>query len=150
MRSRPRRRDPDLGAGLHVDDRKKSSIRSIDLNIDKAWKDFAGGGTIPYLGVGAHSDWADANPTSAEALHHYKLAWNGCRRTRTRRAVAGQGRAAEELKAVAAMIKSNERLAMKLTKAGEIKKDIQAVYKAAWTSTTCRACRRMLRSTTSR
>jgi len=28
------------------------------------------------------------------------------------------------------MIKSNERLAMKLTKASEIKKDIQAVYKA--------------------
>ena len=41
-----------------------------------------------------------------------------------------KGAAPEELKAVAAMIKSNERLAMKLTKAGEIKKDIQAVYKA--------------------
>jgi ABC-type nitrate/sulfonate/bicarbonate transport system substrate-binding protein len=35
-----------------------------------------------------------------------------------------------ELKAVAAMIKSNERLAMKLTKASEIRKDIEAVYKA--------------------
>ena len=41
-----------------------------------------------------------------------------------------KGAPPEELKAVAAMIKSNERLAMKLTKAGEIKKDIQAVYKA--------------------
>ena len=36
----------------------------------------------------------------------------------------------EELKAVAAMIKSNERLAMKLTSAVDIKKDIEAVYKA--------------------
>ena len=32
--------------------------------------------------------------------------------------------------AVAAMIKSNERLAMKLTKASEVRKDIEAVYKA--------------------
>src|SRR6187401_2994070 len=38
---------------------KKASIRTIDLNIAKAWKDFNGGGTIPYLGVGAHADWAD-------------------------------------------------------------------------------------------
>src|SRR5216684_2208029 len=33
---------------------KKPSIRAIDLNIAKTWKDFAGGGTILYLGVGAH------------------------------------------------------------------------------------------------
>ena len=41
-----------------------------------------------------------------------------------------KGAPPEELKAVAAMIKSNERLAMKFTKAGEIKTDIQSVYKA--------------------
>src|SRR5437870_6318157 len=40
---------------------KKPSIRTIPLGIEKTWKD-SGGGTIPYLGVGAHADWADANP----------------------------------------------------------------------------------------
>jgi len=111
---------------------KKSSIRSIDLNIDKAWKDFAGGGTIPYLGVGAHSEWADANPDKVQKLYTiYKLAVEWVQKNPDEAApLLAKGAPPEELKAVAAMIKSNERLAMKLTKAGEIKKDIQAVYKA--------------------
>jgi len=111
---------------------KKSSIRTIDLNIEKAWKDFNGGGTIPYLGVGAHSDWADANPDKVQKLYTiYKLAVEWVQKNPDEAApLLAKGAPPEELKAVAAMIKSNERLAMKLTKAGEIKKDIQAVYKA--------------------
>ena len=111
---------------------KKSSIRTIDLNIDKTWKDFAGGGTIPYLGVGAHSEWADANPDKVQKLYTiYKLAVEWVQKNPDEAApLLAKGAPPEELKAVAAMIKSNERLAMKLTKAGEIKKDIQAVYKA--------------------
>jgi len=111
---------------------KKSSIRTIDLNIEKAWKDFNGGGTIPYLGVGAHSDWADANPDKVQKLYTiYKAAVEWVQKNPDEAApLLAKGAPPEELKAVAAMIKSNERLAMKLTKAGEIKKDIQAVYKA--------------------
>ena len=111
---------------------KKSSIRTIDLNIAKTWKDFNGGGTIPYLGVGAHSDWADANPDKVQKLYTiYKLAVEWVQKNPDEAApLLAKGAPPEELKAVAAMIKSNERLAMKLTKAGEIKKDIQAVYKA--------------------
>src|SRR3954467_5694152 len=48
---------------------KKPSVRLVDLNIEKAWKDFNGGGTIPYLGVGAHSEWADANPEKVQKLY---------------------------------------------------------------------------------
>jgi NitT/TauT family transport system substrate-binding protein len=111
---------------------KKSSIRTIDLNIAKTWKDFNGGGTIPYLGVGAHSDWADANPDKVQKLYTiYKLAVEWVQKNPDEAApLLAKGAPPEELKAVAAMIKSNERLAMKLTKANEIKKDIQAVYKA--------------------
>jgi ABC-type nitrate/sulfonate/bicarbonate transport system substrate-binding protein len=111
---------------------KKPSVRLVDLNIEKAWKDFAGGGTIPYLGVGAHSDWADANPDKVQKLYTiYKAAVEWVQKNPEEAApLLAKGAAPEELKAVAAMIKSNERLAMKLTKAGEIKKDIQAVYKA--------------------
>ena len=111
---------------------KKPSIRTIDLNIEKTWKDFNGGGTIPYLGVGAHADWADANPDKVQKLYTiYKAAVEWVQKNPDEAApLLAKGAPPEELKAVAAMIKSNERLAMKLTKAGEIKKDIQAVYKA--------------------
>src|SRR5262245_59452534 len=35
---------------------KKPSIRTLDLDIEKTWKAFAGGSALPYLGVGAHAD----------------------------------------------------------------------------------------------
>ena len=110
---------------------KKSSIHTIDLNIAKTWKEF-GGTTIPYLGVGAHSDWADANPDKVQKLYTtYKAAVEWVQKNPDEAApLLAKGAPADELKAVAAMIKSNERLAMKLTKAADIKKDIQAVYKA--------------------
>ena len=111
---------------------KKPSIRTIDLNIAKSWQAFNGGGTIPYLGVGAHSDWADANPDKVQKLYTiYKAAVEWVQKNPDQAApLLAKGAPPEELKAIAAMIKSNERLAMKLTKAGEVKKDIQAVYKA--------------------
>ena len=111
---------------------KKPSIRTIDLNIAKSWQAFNGGGTIPYLGVGAHSDWADANPDKVQKLYTiYKAAVEWVQNNPDQAApLLAKGAPPEELKAIAAMIKSNERLAMKLTKAGEVKKDIQAVYKA--------------------
>lgn len=110
---------------------KKPSIRTIDLNIAKTWKDF-GGGTIPYLGVGAHADWADANPDKVQKLYTiYKAAVEWVQKNPDEAApLLAKGAPPEELKAVAAMIKSNERLAMKLTKTTDIKKDIQSVYKA--------------------
>ena len=111
---------------------KKSTIRTIDLNIDKTWQAFNGGGTIPYLGVGAHSDWADANPDKVQKLYStYKAAVEWVQKNPDEAApLLAKGAPPEELKAVAAMIKSNERLAMKLTKAGDVKKDILAVFKA--------------------
>jgi NitT/TauT family transport system substrate-binding protein len=110
---------------------KKSSIRAIDLNIAKTWKDF-GGGTIPYLGVGAHSEWADANPDKVQKLYAaYKAAAEWVQKNPDEAApLLAKGAPPEELKAVAAMIRSNERLGMKFVAANDIKKDIEAVYKA--------------------
>jgi NitT/TauT family transport system substrate-binding protein len=110
---------------------KKSSIRTIDLGIAKTWKDF-GGGTIPYLGVGAHADWADANPGTVQKLYTiYKEAVEWVQKNPEEAApLLAKGAPPDELKAIAAMIKSNERLAMKLTTASDIRKDIEAVYKA--------------------
>lgn len=110
---------------------KKPSIRTLDLNIAKTWKE-AGGNTIPYLGVGAHTDWANANPDKVQKLYNiYKAAIDWVQKNPEAAApLLAKGAPEAELKAVAAMIKSNERLAMKLTKPADIKKDIEAVYKA--------------------
>ncbi|CAM9892922.1 unnamed protein product [Phaeothamnion confervicola] len=110
---------------------KKPSIRAIDLQIQKTWKDF-GGGTIPYLGVGAHADWADANPAAVQKLFTaYKQAAEWVQKNPDEAApLLAKGAPPDELKAVAAMIRSNERLGLSFKAAGDIKKDIEAVYKA--------------------
>ena len=94
---------------------KKPGIRTIDLNLAKTWQAFNGGGTIPYLGVGAHSDWADANPDKVQKLYTiYKAAVEWVQKNPDEAApLLAKGAPPEELKAVAARIKSNERLAMK-------------------------------------
>ncbi len=54
---------------------KKPDIRTLDIDIEKTWKAFAGGSRIPYLGVGAHADWADKNPALVGKLYAtYKAA----------------------------------------------------------------------------
>ena len=110
---------------------KKPSIRTIDLDIQKTWKAF-GGGTIPYLGVGAHADWADANPALVQKLFTaYKQAAEWVTKNPDEAApLLAKGAPPEELKAVAGMIRSNERLGMSFKAAADIKKDIEAVYKA--------------------
>jgi ABC-type nitrate/sulfonate/bicarbonate transport system substrate-binding protein len=111
---------------------KKPTIRTIDLNIAKTWKDAGGGATIPYLGVGAHTDWANANPDKVQKLYTiYKAAIEWVQKNPDAAApLLAKGAPEAELKAVAEMIKSNERLAMKLTKSSEVRKDIEMVYKA--------------------
>jgi NitT/TauT family transport system substrate-binding protein len=111
---------------------KKANIRTIPLDIAAAWKKFGGGASIPYLGVGAHAEWADANPASVQKLYTtYKMAVEWVQKNPDEAApLLAKGAPPEELKAIAAMIKSNERLAMKITAANDIKKDIEAVYKA--------------------
>ena len=50
---------------------KKPDIRTLDIDIEKTWKAFAGGSRIPYLGVGAHADWAEQNQALVrQALRH--------------------------------------------------------------------------------
>ena len=130
---RPRRRDPDLGAGLHADARQEARASAPSTSTSpRPGRTSPAAARIPYLGVGAHADWADANPDKVQKLYTiYKAAVEWVQKNPDEAApLLAKGAPPEELKAVAAMIKSNERLAMKLTKAGEIKKDIQAVYKA--------------------
>jgi NitT/TauT family transport system substrate-binding protein len=111
---------------------KKPSIRTLDLDITKTWKAFAGTSNLPYLGVGAHADWAAANPGTVQKLYSaYKEAAEWVAKNPVEAApLLTKGATPDELKAVAEMIRSNERLGLNFKAAGEIRKEIEAVYKA--------------------
>jgi NitT/TauT family transport system substrate-binding protein len=111
---------------------KKPSIRTLDLDITKTWKAFAGTSNLPYLGVGAHADWAAVNPGTVQKLYSaYKEAAEWVAKNPVEAApLLTKGATPDELKAVAEMIRSNERLGLNFKAAGEIRKEIEAVYKA--------------------
>src|SRR6476660_3603526 len=111
---------------------KKPDIRTVDMGIEKTWKEFAGGSRIPYLGVGAHSDWAEQNPALVAKLYAtYKAAAEWIAKNPDEAApLLAPGASAEDVKSMAALIRSNERLAMSLVPANDIRKEIEAVYKA--------------------
>lgn len=111
---------------------KKPDIRTLDSNIQATWKAFAGGSRIPYLGVAAHSDWADQNPALvAKVYATYKAAAEWIAKNPDEAAPLVAPRAsAEDVKSMAALIRSNERLAISLAPGNDIRKEIEAVYKA--------------------
>jgi len=111
---------------------KKPEIRTLDLAIAATWKSFAGGARIPYLGVGAHADWADQNPALVAKLYAtYKAAaeWIVHNPDEAAPLVAPKS-TPDDLKAMASLIRSNERLALSLAPAGEVRHEIEAVYQA--------------------
>lgn len=111
---------------------KKPSIRTLDLAMEQTWKSFAGGSRIPYLGVGAHADWADQNPALVAKLYAaYKAAAEWILKNPDEAApLVAPGASADDLKAMASLIRSNERLAISLAAAGEVRREIEAVYRA--------------------
>jgi len=111
---------------------KKPDIRTLDLEIEKTWKAFAGGTRIPYLGVGAHADWADNNPALVAKLYAtYKAAADWIVKNPDEAApLVAPGATPDDVKAMASLIRNNERLAMSLVGANEVRKEIEAVYKA--------------------
>jgi ABC-type nitrate/sulfonate/bicarbonate transport system substrate-binding protein len=111
---------------------KKPSIRTLDIGIEKTWKAFAGGTRIPYLGVAAHADWADQNPALVAKLYAtYKAAAEWIAKNPDEAApLVAPGASAEDVKSMATLIRSNERLAMSLVPANDVRGEIEAVYKA--------------------
>jgi NitT/TauT family transport system substrate-binding protein len=111
---------------------KKPDIHTLDSAIEQTWKAFAGGSRIPYLGVGAHSDWAEQNPALVAKLYAtYKAAGEWIAKNPDEAApLVAPGANPEDVKAMASLIRSNERLAMSLAGANDVRKEIEAVYKA--------------------
>ena len=129
---------------------KKPDVRSLDLQLDKTWKAFAGFGTsapgagssrarcraggsvIPYLGLAAHTDWIEQNPEAVKKLYAtYKAAADYIVKNPDDAAkIINPKGTADDHNALVTLIKANERLGMNVKPAGELTKEIDAVYKA--------------------
>ena len=111
---------------------KKPAIRDLDQGTAAAWKTFGGGDFIPYLGVAAHTDWIAQNQAVIPRLYAtYQQAAEWIRQNPDEAAPLIAPKAnAEDQKAMAELIRSNERLGMHVAPAAGMKSEIQAVYRA--------------------
>ena len=111
---------------------KKPDVRMLDYNMAATWKKFAGGERIPYLGVAAHADWIEANPTLVQKLYTtYKAAGEYiAKNPMEAAALIAPKSTADDRTALVELIKANDRLGMAVVGANEVSKQIEAVYKA--------------------
>ncbi len=111
---------------------KKPLIQLLDTNVDKTWKDFAGDNRIPYLGVAAHTDWIEQNPTLVPKLYAtYKAAGEFIAKNPAEAAeLIAPKSTPEDKAALVSLIKANDRLGMNVVSAADVRKQIEAVYKA--------------------
>jgi NitT/TauT family transport system substrate-binding protein len=111
---------------------KKPDIRMLDLSMDKTWKSFAGGTQIPYLGIAAHTDWIEQNPTLVQKLYAtYKAAGEYIvKHPEESAALISPKSPPPDQAALVSLIKSNDRLGMNVVGAQAIAKQIEGVYRA--------------------
>jgi NitT/TauT family transport system substrate-binding protein len=111
---------------------KKSEMRTIDIGIADSWKKFTGSNNIPYLGVAAHVDWAEKNQKLIPKLYAaYKEAadWVAAHPEEASKLIAPKG-TPDDQKAIADLIKANDRLGMNVKWASDVRKEINSVYAA--------------------
>jgi NitT/TauT family transport system substrate-binding protein len=111
---------------------KKSEIRTIDIGIADSWKKFTGSRNIPYLGVAAHIAWVEKNPTLVPKLHAaYKEAseWVTAHPDEAVKLIAPKG-TPDDQRAIADLIRANDRLGMNVQWASDVAKEINSVYAA--------------------
>ena len=111
---------------------KKPEIRTIDLKIADSWKKFTGSSSIPYLGVAAHVAWAEKNKNLIPKLFAaYKEAaeWVTANPEAASRLILPKG-TPDDQKAIAALIRNNDRLGMNIRWASDLRKEINSVYAA--------------------
>jgi NitT/TauT family transport system substrate-binding protein len=111
---------------------RKPDVRLLDLRLDKTWKAFAGGTSIPYLGIAAHTDWIEANQALIPKLYAaYKAAGEFIAKNPDEAAkIINPKGAPDSNAALISLIKANDRLGMNVASAASIKKQIEGVYKA--------------------
>jgi NitT/TauT family transport system substrate-binding protein len=107
-------------------------MRTLDLQIAEKWTAFAGSRSIPYLGVAAHIAWIEQNRALVPKLFAaYKAAaeWVAAHPDDAAKLISPKG-SADDHKALADLIKSNERLGLNVSWASALRKEINAVYAA--------------------
>ena len=111
---------------------KKPDLQTIDLHTKETWQKAFGSTSIPYLGVAAHTDWIESHKASVPKLFAtYKAAadWIVAHPDDAAKLISPKG-TADDRKAVADIIRSNERLGLNLRWAPEVRREIEAVYAA--------------------
>jgi NitT/TauT family transport system substrate-binding protein len=111
---------------------KKPEIRTIDIKIADSWKKFTGSSNIPYLGVAAHVAWIEKNKNLIPKLFAaYKDAadWVAANPDAASKLISPKG-TADDQKAVADLIRHNDRLGMNVKWASDVRKEINSVYAA--------------------
>ena len=111
---------------------KKPDMRTIDISIADSWKKFTGSRNIPYLGVAAHIDWVEKNQKLIPKLYAaYKEAseWVTAHSDDAAKLIAPKG-TPDDRKAIAELIRANDRLGMNVQWASDVRKEINSVYSA--------------------
>jgi NitT/TauT family transport system substrate-binding protein len=111
---------------------KKRDMRTIDLSISDSWMKFTGSRNIPYLGVAAHVDWAQKHQNLIPKLYAaYKEAaeWVTTHPDEASKLIAPRG-TPDDQKAIADLIRANDRLGMNVKWASDVRKEINSVYAA--------------------
>jgi NitT/TauT family transport system substrate-binding protein len=111
---------------------KKPEMRTIDLAIKDSWMKFTGSRNIPYLGVAAHVDWAEKHRDLIPKLYAaYQEAaeWVTARPDDASKLIAPKG-TPDDQKAIAELIRANDRLGMNVKWASDVAKEINSVYAA--------------------
>jgi NitT/TauT family transport system substrate-binding protein len=112
---------------------KKPGMRTLDLKIGDSWNKFAGSRNIPYLGVAAHIDWVEKHKASVPKLfaaYREAAGWVVTNPDAAAKLISPKGNA-EDQKAIADLIRANDRLGLNIRWASDVKKEIQSVYAAA-------------------
>jgi NitT/TauT family transport system substrate-binding protein len=111
---------------------KKPTIRLLDLKIGESWQKATGSRNIPYLGVAAHVAWVEKNKALIPKLYAaYKQAaeWVAANPDEAAKLIASKG-TEEDRKAIAELIRSNDRLGLNVRTAADVRKEIKSVYEA--------------------
>jgi len=111
---------------------KKPGIKVLDLRIEENWRKVTGSKNIPYLGVAAHVVWAEKNRDLIPKLYAaYREAgeWTAAHPEEAAKLIMPKG-TDDDRKAVAELIRANDRLGMNIRTAAEVSKEIKSVYDA--------------------
>jgi ABC-type nitrate/sulfonate/bicarbonate transport system substrate-binding protein len=111
---------------------KKPGMRTLDLDIATRWQAFAGSRNIPYLGVAAHISWIEQHRELVPKLfatYNAAAEWLVAHPDEAAKLISPKG-TAEDQRAVADLIRANNRLGLKIRWASEVRSDIERVYAA--------------------